>query len=65
MNNDFSRPQRQSLVGVVVMFGNTLQKMVRALWPILIVWIFKFQELNKLSLLIGAGVFFILIAIFN
>jgi len=64
MNNDFSRPQRQSLVGVVVMFGNTLQKMVRALWPILIVWIFKFQELNKLSLLIGAGVFFILIAIF-
>lgn len=63
MNNDFSRPQRQSLVGVVVMFGNTLQKMVRALWPILIVWIFKFQEMNKLYLLIGSGVFFIFIAV--
>lgn len=63
MNNDFSRPQRQSLVGVVVMFGNTLQKTVRALWPILIVWIFKFQEMNKLYLLIGSGVFFIFIAV--
>ncbi|MGQ2984922.1 PH domain-containing protein [Flavobacterium sp.] len=64
MNNDFSQPQRQSLVGVVVMFGNTLQKMVRALWPILIVWIFRFQDLNKLHLLIGVGVFFIIIGIF-
>ncbi|MCW4467962.1 PH domain-containing protein [Flavobacterium sp. MFBS3-15] len=63
MNNDFSRPQRQSLVGVVVMFGNTLQKMARALWPILLGMLFKFQEINKLYLLIGSGVFFVFIAV--
>lgn len=55
MNNDFSQPQRQSLVGVVVMFGNTFQKLARALWPILIVWIFRIDQFSKLHILIGAG----------
>ncbi|WP_294821098.1 PH domain-containing protein [uncultured Flavobacterium sp.] len=63
MNNDFSQPQRQSLVGVVVMFGNTFQKMVRALWPILIVWIFKFNDMNKLQLLIGSIALFVVIGV--
>ncbi len=63
MNSDFSQPQRQSLVGVVVMFGNTFQKMLRALWPILIVYIYKFDELNKMQILIGLAVVLLLIAI--
>lgn len=45
---DFSQPQRQSLPGILVMFANSLQKTVRAFWPILIVWIVRFDSLNKL-----------------
>ena len=45
---DFSQPQRQSLPGILVMFGNSLQKTVRALWPILLIWLVKFDSLNKL-----------------
>jgi putative membrane protein len=50
MNNpiDFSQPQRQSLPGILVMFANSLQKTVRAIWPMLILWLVKFDSLNKL-----------------
>lgn len=54
MENDFSKPQRQSLIGVLVMFGDTFQKALRALWPILIVWIVRFDEMSKISLIVGA-----------
>ncbi|MEL1244353.1 PH domain-containing protein [Flavobacterium sp. DGU11] len=63
MNNDFSQPQRQSLVGVVIMFGNTFQKTVRALWPILIIWVLKINEFNKAYLGLGALAVFILVAV--
>ncbi|AWH87019.1 hypothetical protein HYN59_13220 [Flavobacterium album] len=63
MTNDFSQPQRQSLVGVVIMFGNTFQKTVRALWPILIIWVLKINQFNKAYLGIGALAVFLLIAI--
>ncbi len=45
---DFSQPQRQSLLGILVLFANSLQKTVRALWPMLLVWLVKFDSLNKL-----------------
>ncbi|WP_026726822.1 PH domain-containing protein [Flavobacterium sasangense] len=45
---DFSQPQRQSLPGILVMFANSLQKTVRALWPMLLIWLVKFDTLNKL-----------------
>ncbi len=51
--SDFNQPQRQSLIGVLVMFTDTFQKIARALWPILVVWIFKFNELNKLYVGLG------------
>ncbi len=63
MNSDFSQPQRQSFVGVVVMFGNTFQKAARALWPFLIFWIFKINELNKTYVGLGFAGAFILIGI--
>lgn len=49
MNNstDFSQPQRQSLPGILVMFTNTLQKTVRAFWPMLLIFIVNFNTLNK------------------
>jgi len=51
--SEFNQPQRQSLIGVLVMFTDTFQKIARALWPILVVWIFKFNELNKLYVALG------------
>lgn len=50
---NFNQPQRQSLVGVLVMFADTLQKIIRAMWPLLVIWLFKFNELNKLYLGLG------------
>lgn len=35
------------------MFTDTFQKIARGLWPILVVWIFKFNELNKLYVGLG------------
>lgn len=61
MGSDFSQPQRQSLVGVVVMFTDTLQSSVRSLWPILLIWVFRINEMNKLYLSLGvAGVVILL-----
>ena len=53
MTTDFSQPQRQSKVGIVIMFFYALQQYARALWPILVIWIFKFDELNKVGLFAG------------
>lgn len=58
---DFSQPQRQSLPGILVMFANSLQKSVRALWPILLIWLVKFDSLNKLVFFGSfAGVFVVI-----
>ncbi|MFV5686732.1 PH domain-containing protein [Flavobacterium sp. GB2R13] len=53
MRADFSQPQRQSVVGVLVLFFDTIRHFGKALWPILVVWIFKFKELNPLYLILG------------
>ncbi|MCO6149313.1 PH domain-containing protein [Flavobacterium sp. NRK1] len=53
MENNFSQPQRQSLIGVVVMFADTFQGALRALWPILIVWVFKIDQLSQIALWSG------------
>ncbi len=63
MENDFSRPQRQSLIGILIMFADTLQNAIRALFPILIVWIFKFDKLNKIYLTLGIIAVFVIIAV--
>ena len=53
MGVDFSQPQRQSIVGIWVMFFYTLQQYARALWPLFLIWIFKFDAINKVYLAIG------------
>ena len=63
MNSDFSQPQRQSLIGVVIMFADTFQGTVRAMWPILVVWLFKINEVTKLYLWVGVPAILILIAV--
>lgn len=54
MESTFNTPQRQSLVGIVVLFFDTLRKYLKALWPILLLWLVKFNEVNKLYLALGA-----------
>lgn len=64
METNFTQPQRQSLIGVLVMFFDTIRHWARALWPILVVWIFKFNEINKTVFFLGAAGLFLVIAIF-
>lgn len=63
MNSDFSSPQRQSLVGVVIMFLDTFQKSARAFWPLLIVWIFRIKEMNLLYVGLSLLVLIVLVAV--
>ncbi|WP_306350383.1 PH domain-containing protein [Flavobacterium sp. '19STA2R22 D10 B1'] len=60
---DFSHPQRQSLMGIVVMFADTLQKIIRGLWIFIVLLIFKFDKYNTPTLWISIGVGVLLIAI--
>jgi putative membrane protein len=53
MAADFNQPQRQSIVGIFVMFVYSLQGYAKALWPLLIICILKFNEFDKLNVLIG------------
>lgn len=56
-NFDFSVPQRQSIIGVVVLFANTLQKSVRALWPFILIVFFKKEDYSAIQVYLGfAGV---------
>lgn len=64
MNSDFTQPQRQSLVGVVVMFTDTFQKFSRALWPMLIGLAFKINEIKLWTVLVGVVVFLAVVLTF-
>jgi putative membrane protein len=63
MESHFDKPQRQSLLGVLILFFDTIRQYIRALWPILIIWIFKFNEINKVYLSLGTLLIFIGIAV--
>lgn len=63
MKADFSQPQRQSQVGILVMFFYTLQQYLRALWPMLVIWVFKFDDVNKLYLALGTVAVITVIAV--
>lgn len=53
MQHSFGTPQRQSLVGVVVMFTDTLQSTLRKLWPLLLVMVLRINETNRLYIVLG------------
>ena len=63
MGADFSQPQRQSSIGILVMFFYTLQQYARALWPMIVIWIFKFDEVNKLYFFLGMLTIFVSIGV--
>ena len=47
MEPQFSLPQRQSAIGVLIMFFNTLQKMLRGLGPLFLVFVVKYDSAFK------------------
>lgn len=55
MEQDFSKPQKQSAAGIVIMFANTLQKAVRALALPVIFMIIKSENSNRLIFYIIVG----------
>lgn len=63
MNSDFTQPQRQSFVGVVVMFADTFQKFARAIFPVVIGLAFQINKIGKGYFILGVGVVFTIIAI--
>ena len=63
METNFTKPQRQSPIGIVVMFFDTLQQYARALFPLIAIWLFKFDEINKSWLALGTLVVFAGIAV--
>ena len=65
MESTFNTPQRQSLVGIVVLFFDTLRQYLKALWPILIIWLVKFDEINKLYLTLGTVLVFVVVALIS
>lgn len=53
MRLDFTTPQRQSVTGIIVMFADTFQSIVRQFWVLLLVILFKLKE--DQYLVVGLG----------
>ena len=62
METNFNAPQRQSSIGILVMFVDSLQKLGRVFWPIIIISIVKLQEVNTILILLGLIVITAIIA---
>ena len=64
MNHDFSKPQKQSALGIIVLFGDTLQKAVRALVLPSIFILIKLRGTDIVYILLGLFIVLLALAIF-
>lgn len=64
MNAEFTQPQRQSKIGVLVMFFDTVRHFARALLPLVFVWFFNRNSLGGIYVLAGSLLIFALVTIF-
>ena len=53
MEINFNTPQRQSSIGIVVMFFDTLRQYIKAFFPLAVIWLVNFDKINKLYLVLG------------
>ena len=53
METHFNQPQRQSSVGILVLFFDALFQYGKAFWPILVIWVLKFNTLNIWIFILG------------
>lgn len=63
MEVNFNKPQRQSTVGVFIMFFDTLQKLARAFLPIIFIYLLKVNTKSIIYITIGVIVFIIIVGI--
>ena len=63
MEINFNQPQRQSLVGVLVLFFDTLQKLGRAFLPLVLIYLFKVDFKNKLLILLGFLIILVVVGV--
>ena len=63
MQSDFSQPQKQSPIGVLVMFADTIRHFIKALWPILLIYAIRMNDVSRLYLMVGIPVFVLLLSI--
>lgn len=64
MTSDFSKPQKQSAAGIIVLFAGTLQKVIRAIaLPVLVV-IFKSGAQYTWAIISGTMVLIVILAVF-
>lgn len=61
MKQKFNSPQRQSAVGIVIMFADTLQKFLRAMWAPLAIMIYRMPSDALLYVVFGVLVLFLII----
>lgn len=60
----FNQPQRQSPIGILVMFFYTLQKFARAFFPIILIFFFKSEKLNLFYIIPGIVVALLILGVF-
>lgn len=65
MESTFNTPQRQSLVGIVVLFFDTLRLYLKVFGPILIVLVVNFNEINKLYFTLGTLIVLVFVALIS
>jgi uncharacterized membrane protein YdbT with pleckstrin-like domain len=64
MEVSFNQPQRQSKIGILVMFFYTLQKFGRAFFPIILIFFFKSEKINLLFVIPGALASLLILGVF-
>lgn len=64
MEVTFNQPQRQSPIGILVMFFYTLQKFARAFFPIILIFFFKSEKLNLFYIIPGIVVALLILGVF-
>jgi len=64
MEASFNQPQRQSKVGILVMFFYTLQKLARAFLPIILIFFFKSEKVNLLFVIPGVLSSLVILGVF-
>lgn len=58
MSPDFSKPQRQSAIGVIVTFADSVVALAKAFLPFLIVWLLNFDDSKSVIVVLVIVLFF-------
>lgn len=63
MDSLFDKPQRQSAIGILVLFFDTLYHYLKTFGPLLVIFALKFKQINKIYLVLGVIIVVLVIAL--